>query len=93
MLSPVCVEELANLRQAEEARKRARLVLLAEVRRSAADAGRTAPGVRERTTAGATPTSAPVRLADWRRGLGHRLIATGERLVGSQSDHDPVPAA
>ncbi len=98
MLTLVCVEELVTVRRAEEERRLAHLVLLAEARRSrrrtATGAARMGDvGGSEQSTAVAPPAGAPLLLADWRRGLGRKLIGTGERLAGTPTDRDPVPAA
>ena len=84
MMTLVCVEEVAALRQVEQERRLARMVLLAEVRKAKATtpepatSGRRAEPVGRATNAGAQTGWAGVR-----RGLGHMLIATGERLAGA----------
>ena len=88
MMTLVCVEELAVLRQVEQERRLARMVLLAEARRPKATSPALAPDV-----APIGRSAEPVRHAMWsgprpglaglRRGLGRKLIATGQRLAGA----------
>ena len=84
MMTLVCVEELAVLRQVEQERRLARMVLLAETRPPKATSpalapiGRSAEPVRQAMWSGPRPG-----LAGLRRGLGRKLIATGQRLAGA----------
>lgn len=84
----VCVEELARFRQAEQERRLAHMVLLAEVKRT-----RATSRAHARDTAKIERCAAPVGrglnhgaapgFAGVRRGLGRKLIATGQRLAGA----------